>query len=91
MIEIKTFSPKSHKIKCLIYGGSAKNVIFASSEDGLLSIADKKIPFVKIETLEQLQQLRDFLKNDEHEFETLVIDSITDINERIKKSIEVKT
>lgn len=101
MLEIKTFSPKSHKIKCLIYwsswtwkttfGGSAENVIFASSEDGLLSIADKKIPFAKIETLEQLQQLRDFLKNEEHSFETLVIDSITDINERIKKSIEVRT
>lgn len=101
MLEIKTFSPKSHKIKCLIYGsswtwkttfgGSAENVIFASSEDGLLSIADRKIPFAKIETLEQLQQLRDFLKNEEHSFETLVIDSITDINERIKKSIEVRT
>ena len=101
MIEIKTFSPKSHKIKCLIYGaswtwkttfwGSAENVIFASSEDWLLSIADKKIPFAKIGTLEQLQQLRDFLKNEEHTFETLVIDSITDINERIKKSIEKKT
>jgi len=101
MLEIKTFSPKSHKIKCLIYGASwtwkttfwwsAKNVIFASSEDWLLSIADKKIPFAKIETLENLQQLRDFLRDEEHEFETLVIDSITDINERIKKSIEVKT
>lgn len=100
MIEIKTFSPKSHKIKCLIYwpsgawktsfGWTADKVIFASSEDGLLSLADKKIPFAKIETIEQLQQLRDFLKNDKHEFETLVIDSITDINERIKKSIEDK-
>tara|TARA_R110000744_G_scaffold228561_1_gene346524 strand:+ start:7138 stop:7311 length:174 start_codon:yes stop_codon:yes gene_type:complete len=56
----------------------------------LLPLADQKIPFVKIETLPQLKQLRDFLKNEEHEFETLVIDSITDINERIKKSIEEK-
>jgi len=101
MLQIKTYSPKSHKIKCLIYGasgtgkttfwGSAENVIFASSEDGLLSIADKQVPFAKIETLEQLKQLRDFLRNDKHNFETLVIDSITDINERIKKWIEEKT
>lgn len=100
MIQIKTFSPKSHKIKALIYWPSgagktvlwwsAENVIFASSEDWLLPLADQKIPFVKIETLPQLKQLRDFLKNEEHEFETLVIDSITDINERIKKSIEEK-
>lgn len=101
MIEIKTYSPKSHKIKCLIYwaswtwkttfGWSAENVIFASSEEWLLSIADKKVPFVKIETLKELKQLWEFLKNDKHPFETLVIDSITDINERIKKSIEEKT
>ena len=101
MLQIKTFSPKSHKIKCLIYGASwtwkttfwwsAENVIFASSEDWLLSIADKKVPFAKIETLEQFKQLIDFLKTDEHNFLTLVIDSITDINERIKKSIEEKT
>lgn len=101
MLEIKRYSPKSHKIKCVIYWASgtgkttfwwsAENVIFASSEDGLLSIADKQVPFAKIETLEQLKQLRDFLQKEEHQFETLVIDSITDINERIKKGIEEKT
>lgn len=101
MLEIKTFSPKSHKIKCLIYGASwtwkttfgwtAENVIFASSENWLLSIADKKVAFAQIKTLENLQELRDFLQNEEHNFKTLVIDSITDINNLIKESIEKKT
>lgn len=100
MLEIKTFSPKSHKIKCLIYGaswtwkttfgGTAENVIFASSENWLLSIADKKVAFAQIKTLENLQELRDFLQNEEHNFKTLVIDSITDINNIIKESIEKK-
>lgn len=100
MLEIKTFSPKSHKIKCLIYGASwtwkttfgwtAENVIFASSENWLLSIADKKVAFAQIKTLENLQELRDFLQNEEHHFKTLVIDSITDINNIIKESIEKK-
>ena len=100
MLEIKTFVPRSHKIKCLIYGASgtwkttfwwtAENVIFASSENWLLSIADKKVAMANIQTLENLQELRDFLKNEEHQFETLVIDSITDINNIIKESIEKK-
>lgn len=101
MLEIKTFSSKNHKFKWLIYwpswvwktvfGWTAEDVIFASSEDWLLSVAEKNIPFAKIETLENLQQLRDFLKEWKHPYKTLVIDSITDINERIKKSIEVET
>lgn len=101
MLEIKRYSPKSHKIKCLIYGasgtgkttfwGSAKDVIFASSENGLLSIADKKVAMAEIKTLQNLKELKDFLQKEDHSFKTLVIDSITDINSIIKDSIEEKT
>jgi hypothetical protein len=35
--------------------------------------------------------LRDFLKNQEHDFETLVIDSITEISDIIKIQIEKRT
>ena len=96
-MEIKTFSPKSHKIKALIYWapwswktsfwGTAKDVLFASAEWGLLSIADKWVAHTDIKSLQDLEDLRDFLKNEEHNFETLVIDSITEINDIIKTEI----
>ncbi len=100
-MEIKTFSPKSHKIKALIYGASwswktsfgwtAENVLFASSENGLLSIADKAPAFMEINSLQNLIELRDFLQKWEHKFETLVIDSITEISDIIKADIEKRT
>lgn len=99
-MEIKTFSPKNHKIKALIYWpswswktsfwGTAEKVLFASAENWLLSIADKEVPYTEIKSLEDLEELRDFLKNQKHEFETLVIDSITEISDIIKMQIEKK-
>lgn len=100
-MEIKTFSPKSHKIKALIYWpswsgkttfwGTAEKVLFASAENWLLSVADKQVAFTEIKSLEDLLELRDFLKWQEHDFETLVIDSITEISDIIKQSIEKRT
>jgi len=100
-MEIKTFSPKSHKIKALIYwpswsgkttfGATAENVLFASAENWLLSVADKSVAYTQINKLEDLYELRDFLQKWNHEFETLVIDSITEINDIIKEEIEKRT
>lgn len=97
-MEIKIFSPKSHKIKALVYGpswsgktsfwGTAKNVIFASSENWLLPLAGKNIPYVEIKSLQDLIDLKNFLEKWEHNFETLVIDSITEISDIIKNGIE---
>lgn len=100
-MEIKTFSPKNHKIKALIYWPSwswktsfwwtAENVLFASAENGLLSIADKWVAYMEIKSLNDLEELRDFLKKEKHDFETLVIDSITEISDIIKNEIEKRT
>lgn len=96
-ITIKKYSPLDHKIKALIYGssgvgktvfgGSAPKPIFASAEWGLLSLADQAPSFVEIKTLADLSGLYDFLKNEKHDYETLVIDSISEINEIIKNNI----
>lgn len=101
MIQIKQYSPTTTKIKALIYGasgvgktsfaGTAKNVIFASAEGGLLSIADKLPNYVEIKSLQDLKDLYRYLLTNTHNFETLVIDSITEINEVIKLGIEKKT
>jgi len=100
-MQIKKFKPTDHKVKAVIYGasGSWKTVfgstapkpIFASAEGGLLSVADKNIDFVEIKTITDLQELLVFLKTQKHDFETVVIDSITEINDIIKQDIEKRT
>lgn len=99
-MEIKIFQPSSHKIKAVVYGpsGAGKTVfgstapkpIFASAEAGLLSTAGKNTAFVEIKTFKDLLDMLDYLKNKKHDFETVVIDSITEINDIIKLDIERK-
>lgn len=98
---IKKFSPKTHKIKAVIYGwsgswktsfgGTAPNPIFASAEGGLLSISHLNPDYVEIKTLEDLAGLLSYLKTQPHTYETIVIDSITEISEIIKRGIEKKS
>lgn len=100
MIQIKQYSPTTTKIKAVVYGasgigktsfaGEAKNVIFASAEGGLLSIADKLPNYVEIKSLQDLKDFYKYLKTTPHNFDSVVIDSITEINEIIKLDIEKK-
>lgn len=100
MLKIQTFQPENSYIKALIYGPSgagkttfaatAPNPIFASSEKGLMSIRHLSPQFAEINSLQDLKDLYNFLKNEKHEFETCVIDSITEINDIIKTEIETK-
>lgn len=100
-MQIKTFQPTDHKIKAVVYGaswsgktvfgGTAPKPIFASAEGGLLSIAEKNPAFVEIKSLKDLADLLDYLKNQKHDFETVIIDSISEINDIIKQEIERKT
>lgn len=99
-IQIKKFKPTSHKIKALVYGASwswktsfgatAPKVIYASAEAGLLSVWNKDIDYVDIKTVKDFEDLYLFLANQEHWYETVVIDSITEINDIIKSEIEKK-
>lgn len=100
-MEIKTFEPADHFVKALVYGASwswkttfawtAKNAIFASAEWWLLAVAEHRPSFVDIKSLKDLQELYDYLKNSKHNFQTVIIDSITEINDIIKNEIEKKT
>jgi len=100
-MEIRTFIPTDHFLKCLIYGpsgsgktvftGTAEEAIYASAEGGLLSIADKNPQFAEIKSLKDLADLYSYLTKEKHGYETIVIDSITEINEIIKAEIEKKT
>ena len=95
------FAPVDHKVKAVVYwasgtgktvfGWTAPKPIFASAEGGLLSIADKEPAFVEIKSLNDLKSLLQYLQKEKHDFETVVIDSITEINDIIKSDIEKKT
>ena len=97
-MEIKKFKPTSHKIKALIYGASwsgktsfwstANNVIYASAEAWLLSVGNKEIDYADIKSMQDLRDLLLYLKNQKHNYETVVIDSISEINDIIKAEIE---
>jgi len=104
-MEIKEFSPTSHKIKAVIYGASgagktyfaatAPAPIFASAEAGLLSTVSHKkkidpVKYVEVKKVEDLRELLSYLQKGEHKFKTVVIDSISEINEIIKEGIERK-
>lgn len=101
MLEIKKYTPTSHKIKAVIYGasgsgkttfaGTAKDAIFLSAEGGLLSIANKGVSYVEIKSLQDLRDMEVYLRTKPHSFKTVIIDSITEINDIIKSDIEKKT
>lgn len=99
-MQIKTYSPTDHKIKALIYweswswktsfGATAPGVIFASAEAWLLSVWNKKIDYVEIKTKQDLLELYQYLAKGGHGYKTVVIDSITEINDIIKQTLEQK-
>ena len=101
-MEIKKFTPQDHYVRCTLYGwswvwktvfgGTAPKPIFASSEAWLLSVVSTlgyAPDYVNIESITDLQELYKFLKNwDSSEYQTLIIDSLTEINEIIKTNME---
>ncbi|GAF76247.1 unnamed protein product, partial [marine sediment metagenome] len=102
-MKIKTYTPADHYIKALIYGasGSGKTtfggsaiakdnskVLFLSAEKGLMSIKDKKPKYVEIKSMSDLIEAYTYLNIEDHKFETVVIDSITEISNILKLEIE---
>ena len=80
-------------VKCLVYGNSgigktmlastAPSPIIISSESGLLSLQDFDIPVIMVENHLDLKQALDFVKTSPkaEKFETVVLDSLSDIAE----------
>lgn len=99
-MQILEFKPKDHFLKVLIYGPSgagkttlastAPDVLFLSAEHWLLSIREKKPKYIPINSLEDIREAYAYLSKWEHNYKTVVIDSITEINDLIKLWIEKK-
>jgi len=102
-MEIKTYTPENHYIKALIYGasGSGKTrfagtaidkdntkTLFLSAEGGLLSIHVKKPKYVEINAMKDLLEAYEYLEKGKHKFETVILDSITEISNTLKLEIE---
>lgn len=78
-------------IKLLVYGGAGTGKtcliptlpkpIVLSAEAGLLSIAGADVPYVEIDSLETLREAWSWLSKEDHGFESVVIDSISEVAE----------
>ena len=96
-IQIKKYSPTSHKLKALIYGnaktwkttfaGTAPRPLFICAENWLLSIASKAPDFVEVKTLQELKDLYKRLKETKPDYDTIVIDSLSEISKIIKDNL----
>lgn len=92
MVEIKTYAPENHHLKCLIYGapgtwkttfaGSADDVLIGSAEAGLLGLKSW-INYVEIKSFKDLQEVYKYLADGWHPYKTFALDSISEINDII--------
>lgn len=92
-IKLTTTRQSSKFIKALCYGdagagktvlaSTAPNPIIISAESGLLSISDKDIPVIEVNTLDDMFEAYQFIteSEDAKQFETICLDSITEIGE----------
>ena len=84
-------------IKCVVYGAAgcgktvlcstAPNPIIISAEGGLLSIAEKNLPYLEINTLNDLNSAYNQLKKDS-EYDTICVDSLSEIAERVIEQLK---
>lgn len=79
-------------VKCIVYGppgvgktrlcATAPGVVIISAEEGLLSITDLSVPFIEIQTLDDLNEAYQFLKKDKGQtYQTIALDSLSEIAE----------
>lgn len=81
-----------HGVKCIIYGGAgvgktrsiatAPSPIIISAEQGLLSLMEVDIPYIEVNSLEELNEAWLFLKKDAGQtYKTVGLDSLSEIAE----------
>lgn len=69
------------------FAGTAPHPLFICAENGLLSIANKAPDFVEVKTLQELKDLYVYLKETKPDYDTIVIDSLSEISKIIKDNI----
>ena len=66
---------------------SARDIMFLDIEAGVMSIRDRKFKKPRPSTWAQIKQIVEWLLQAEHTYHTVVLDSLTDINAIVMKSI----
>ena len=106
MIKVQKYEADAQKVKALIYGSSgagktrfsatAPKPFYVNAERGLMSARNvlkargEDLEGYSINTLKDLQDAYKYLSEFDHPYETVVIDSISEINEIIKPELEAK-
>lgn len=82
-----TADVSTNGIKCVLYGGSgtgktvmsstAPNPIIISAEKGLLSLADKDIPYVEVSDVKSIGEAYKYVL--ECDYDTIILDSLSEI------------
>lgn len=88
----RTSEIEFHGVKCIIFGGAgvgktrsiatAPKPIIISAEEGLLSLMDVDVPFIEVNSLEELDEAYNMLKKDAGQtYKTIGLDSLSEIAE----------
>lgn len=88
----RTTDIEFHGVKCIIFGGpgvgktraiaTAPSPIIISAEEGLLSLMDVDVPFIEVNSLEDLDDAYNMLKKDNGQtYKTIGLDSLSEIAE----------
>jgi phage nucleotide-binding protein len=97
---IKTNEIENHHIFCLVVGASgvgktslvktlpANETIILSAESGLLSVKDSKIDVVEIASYQQLISTLKDLKENDHKYKNIFIDSLTELGQQLFTSMK---
>lgn len=90
-INVTTTRQSTDAVKMLVFGESgtgkttlcstAPKPIIISAEKGLLSLADFDLPAIEVQTWEELEQAYDWCMSNKDKYETICIDSITELAE----------
>lgn len=62
-----------------VFASTAPKVLFCDAEAGVLSIQQKDIDLIKIDSFAVMKEVYDFLLSGKHKYESVVIDSLTEV------------
>jgi len=64
-------------------GATFPDVLFLSAESGLLSVRDREIDVWEISSWEDMEEAYAFLRSGQHQYKSVVIDSLTEVQKKL--------
>jgi len=68
-------------------GATFPSVLFLSAESGLLSVRDKAIDVWTVNEWEDMEEAYSFLRKGDHQYKSVVIDSLTEVQKKLHEYI----